>query len=146
MNYYSNSADVPTFNNGRGTPQDYSQPSYGAAPEESWATTNIEVQVVSSNGQKFSDGIHDSVHGVIRELETPTRVVVKLFNGETVTIPLQFLKTVPPQKRDRVKIISGENKNEIGSFLSTSNEDAVVKLPSSALKVIPMKSIAKYVE
>ena len=140
----TNSADVPTGSGGwGGTPQNPSQPTH---PQESWATTNIEVQVVSSNGQKFRDGIHDSVHGVIRELEAPTQVVVKLFNGETAVIPLQFLETVPPQRRDRVKIIGGENKNEIGLFLSTTTQDAVVKLPSSELKVIPMKWIAKYVE
>lgn len=96
------------------------------------------------NGSKFRDGTFDTVHGLIKDIESSHQIIVKLYNGETVTIPSEFLTPVPPEKKDSVKIIGGEYKNQIGSLISVDGLDGVVKL-GVEFKVMSMKLLAKHV-
>ena len=110
-----------------------------------WATTDIEVKIVQSGARKFREGAFDGVHGVIRE-KSARQMVVKLGNGETQSIPVEFLEPVRPEKRNSVKFIGGDYKDGIGTLISMDGEDGVVKLQNgSEFKVVPMKFLGKYV-
>ena len=115
-------------------------------PESSWVTTDIEVKVIPYSGTKYKDGMFDGLHGVIKTLESLVQVHVRLFNGDSMSIPTHFLEIVRPERRNMVKVIQGEFKNQIGSLISVDGSDGVVKLQAgSEFKVMPMNLLAKHV-
>lgn len=116
--------------------------------ELDWITTDIEVKVVPYGNQKFKEGQFDTVTGIIKRIDGPGLALVKLANGEApLTIPADFLEPVAPEKRDAVKIIGGEHREEIGSLIGVDGSDGIVKLTVGAagFKVMPMKDLAKHV-
>jgi transcription elongation factor SPT5 len=101
---------------------------------------------VKYGNRDFKDGSLDGVHGIIRELQASRQMLVKLNNGETCSVPIDFLQPVRPEKRHMVKILDGDSKDKIGSLISVDGADGVVKLLNgSEFKVMPMSILAKYV-
>lgn len=109
---------------------------------QDWITIDIEIKVNS----KASDESLDGIHGVIKEIDRESeQVVVKLYNGDTSTLSADCLELVPPERRDVVKIVGGEYRNQLGVLISVDGLDGVVKLSEgSEIKVLSMAILAKH--
>lgn len=101
---------------------------------------------VNSNNA-FQGGSYDSKTAVITRLEGVANCVISISDGgESLTIPILHLKRVSPMKKDKVKITSGEFKGQVGSLITVSDGEGVVRLESGAdLKVFQMDCLGKFV-
>ncbi|KAJ3277095.1 transcription elongation factor spt5 [Terramyces sp. JEL0728] len=106
---------------------DYNDDEDDGANANSWLTTDIDIQIISKAGRKFSGGAHDSRIGKCTAVHGG-RATIALDSGDTVTVPEEFLAPVVPQKKENFKILSGENKGRIGLLLSIDGQEGVVRI------------------
>ncbi len=106
---------------------------------QDWLSTDIEVRVKSKNEQR----------AVIRRIESSKKRCHIAFIGSRDEQDIDATDLVPvrPEKKDKVKILSGEFSGQVGALIGIDQQDGIVKLSgSSDFKILRMSILAKYVE
>jgi transcription antitermination factor NusG len=108
-------------------------PDSGAAAEDpnKWHVAGIVVTVKSTGKTGTIKSVGDS------------DCQVQLTGGDETTVAKDDLKFVTPEKRDRVVILAGEFKGQVGNLASITGSDGIVKLENYEITVVDMKSLAK---
>ena len=56
------------------------------------------------------------------------------------------VEVVPPAKRDKLMIISGEHKGQQGTLIGIDGDDGIVKLAQTMdITILSLKDLAKYI-
>ena len=112
----------------------------------------IEVEIGRSkkDGSTFEDDKHAGIRGVvvsIRHENSPSEVVlVKPNQSDTdlIDVPSEYLKPIPPQKKDRFKVLGGDYKGQLGYLMGFDGEDSIVQLDSgTSYEIIPTRLLGK---
>ena len=104
----------------------------------------INILVVIQPG--FSDRKYDNQTATCTDVEKHM-AILQLPTGETIRIPDSHLKAVIPEKKDRFKIISGENRGKSGNLLSIDGHEGVVKIDENdEILMMNLDSLAKIAE
>lgn len=113
-----------------------------------WITVQIQVSIKSLPSRIFKDGSLDGQQGSIRQIDPSRRsCIVRLENGEQVSMAPEFLSPVPPEKRQPFKVISGPDREKIGSLLSIDGQEGVVRFDrESQIVMMNLSAMARYVE
>lgn len=114
--------------------------SHETAPE-SRLTDMIEVRILGD----YSGGQYNNETGILREVGNFCDV--ELYSGPRISVPPSFLEAVPPAKKDRIKIIYGENQNALGSLIGIDRNDGIIKTDNDngGIIIVEMSKIGKYV-
>jgi len=110
---------------------------------ESWVTTDIEVRIRSDS---FRGGQFYNSVGVVREVgDTSSKVkILSKADGDTISVPHEFLEPVTPAKKDKIKIIRGEFKGHTGSLIGIDGSDGIVKMEINLdIKILRLDFLAK---
>ncbi|RHZ46310.1 hypothetical protein Glove_627g17 [Diversispora epigaea] len=113
-----------------------------------WLTSDIQVRIIpdKTTGTSFENGQYDNRTGVISVLESPTACIVNLDESQDhCFIEQQFLAPVPPQKKEKIKMIAGDFKGQLGILVGVDGFDGVVKVKGGKdFKIVNMSMMAKY--
>ncbi|CAG8523761.1 11955_t:CDS:10 [Acaulospora colombiana] len=113
-----------------------------------WLTVDIQIRIVpDQRGVSFNKGQYDNRMGVINRLESPTTCLVNLDDSqEQCFIEQKFLEPVQPQKKEKIKMIAGDLKGQLGILVGVDGVDGVVKVKGGKdFKIVNMSMMAKYV-
>eukprot|EP00698_Gefionella_okellyi_P004884 TRINITY_DN14515_c0_g1_i1.p1 TRINITY_DN14515_c0_g1~~TRINITY_DN14515_c0_g1_i1.p1 ORF type:complete len:1077 (+),score=274.28 TRINITY_DN14515_c0_g1_i1:233-3232(+) len=103
--------------------------SYGNVQSQPWHLPGVEVS-------------HSGRTGVITTVDTG--LVGVQFKDQTVmSVAATEVEKVQPQKKDRVKIVSGDHIGKVGTVLNVDGSDRVIKLESGDIKIFTMAELAK---
>jgi len=133
-----NNPQTPNYTPGRtpatpSTPGNVPQTPYSGGYDESiWISAGLEVY--DDNRRK----------GVIREVNGETCIVLIEGRDGSSTYHYSSLEPVRPSMGDRLRVIEGDHKGEIGSLISTSGADAIVRTENGEVAVLVMDSLCKY--
>ena len=109
----------------------------------------------SEYGSKFRGGAFDGQSGTVVQVDAG-KIILKVrlesVPPETFSVPVEFLKPVYPEKRDRVIVTGGELEGRVGQLLTTDeqtlegivnfkNDDQLKDTPS---RVVNLVYLAKY--
>jgi len=73
-------------------------------------------------------------------------IYLRLSTGRDVTVTAEHLLRIPPQKKDKVKVLSGDQKGATGVLIGIDGADAIVKLDQTfVIKILEMDALAKWV-
>ena len=96
---------------------------------------NIQVQVTSQDNRKGK---------IVEVLPDGSYDVQFLDAVQTVTVQYQELELVRPVKKDRVVVISGPEKNAVGTLIGIDGTDGIVKLLSNSdIRILELGRVAK---
>jgi len=112
--------------------------------EGKWCTTDVRVRISTGQGAPYDDMI-----GVIREVnDYDTNCMVELEKSkDRVSVPKASLHLEPPKKKDRVKVLGGEHREEIGLLIGIDGLDGIVKMDeNSDIKILDLGRLGCYVE
>lgn len=104
-----------------------------------WFTTDIEVRVKDSHNDAGLGG----QEGVIRGISGGMCSVFLPMEDRVVTVAGEWLEPVVPVRRDRVKIILGEDRESTGLLMSIDHQDGVVKLDSGDVRMFQLRFLCK---
>ncbi|PIK38073.1 putative transcription elongation factor SPT5 isoform X2 [Apostichopus japonicus] len=106
-----------------------------------WHTADIEVKIKESH--EDDDLIYK--HGVIRGMSGSMCSIYLLDEDRIVDVQCEHLEPVMPTKSDRVKVITGEDRESTGVLINIDGEDGIVKmdLGHSNIKILSLNSLAK---
>jgi transcription elongation factor SPT5 len=111
----------------------------GAHQAHEWQTTGIEVSIKESLPDP---GLRRQI-GIIRNVLVGTCALFLIQEERTVNVPSEHLALVIPRTGDRVKVISGEYREQVGKLASVDGSDGVVDLDNHDIKLFPLASLAK---
>ena len=102
--------------------------------------TGIEVRV----SEDYSTELAGQIGYVVDVGPPTTRVALRSGNRN---IPSRYLEPTVPQKKDRVKILSGDFKYQLGTMSSINNQEACVTMDdgSNDMLILNINSLGKYV-
>lgn len=106
-----------------------------------WQTVDIEVKIKESH----EDANLIYKHGVIRGMSGPMCSIYLLDEDRIVNVQSEHLEPVMPAKTDRVKVITGEDRESTGVLINIDGEDGIVKmdLGQADIKILSLNSLAK---
>ncbi|XP_057297763.1 transcription elongation factor SPT5-like [Hydractinia symbiolongicarpus] len=105
-------------------------------------TTDIEVKIVNN----YHEQRYANKPGVIRAVDEDTVMVVMYDGKENLNLPTSAVEIVQPVKKDRIKFIFGDDKDEIGVLINIDGPDGIIKMePGDQLKILQLHYLAKYV-
>lgn len=141
MNSAVTPAATPGMMGGSGIPMTpayhQSADEYGGAyagGEVTWKMKGVEVEVVAGE-YSGSVGVIASVTGSLCSLDV---------DGRAVSVSLDDVQPVVPEKQDSVIILSGEEAGQTGSLIGTDGSDGIVKVDGgSEIKIYAIASLAK---
>ena len=81
--------------------------------------------------------------GIIRGISGGMCSVFLPAEDRTVTVAGDMLEPVVPVRKDRIKIISGEERESTGQLLSIDHHEGVVKLDSGDMRMFLMRHLCK---
>lgn len=119
--------------------------SKSALSRDEWVTTDIEVRVI----RKFMDGKFEDRICVIKQFEAGKRTSTVLFTDtyESHAIPSEFLTPTVPQRKQKFKVLVGENIGKTGEILSVDGPEGVVKFDgANDIVMMNLNTLAKFVE
>ncbi|KAK3743846.1 hypothetical protein QZH41_011853, partial [Actinostola sp. cb2023] len=116
----------------------------GAGMEEhgpgEWVTTDIEVRV---NLNHEDPQLLDKV-GVIRNVNGNICTVYLYDEKRNISIPAANIDSVEPSKLEKVKVITGDDRECTGTLINIDAEDGIIKMDrTEQLKILPLKHLAK---
>ncbi|KAI8839264.1 hypothetical protein BC829DRAFT_421031 [Chytridium lagenaria] len=166
MGYYPNPSSVPNTGGGGAGPNTPFNPAtpfnpttpYPSTPHASgavaqddlqdWLHPHIEVKIRrAATGLSFENGTYDNQRCVVRSVENARRARVVLGGGE-ISVPIENMEPVKPEKKSSLTVIAGEFKGQNGVLIGTDVADGIVRLNAagSDFRIIPLKYLAKHVE
>ncbi|ETW00422.1 hypothetical protein H310_07056 [Aphanomyces invadans] len=105
--------------------------------EASWMSKGVVVE-------STSPGEHYKAKGVIVSVGHDTCLLD--IRGQTVSIHVDYLNHVTPEKGDNVKILVGDEAGMTGGLIGTDAHDGIVKMDGTAeIKCYPLSQLAKVV-
>jgi len=121
----------------------YTPATPGAAMDQGagdWMTTEIEVRIRETHDDAGVVGLH----GIVRSVSGSLCSVFVRDEDKTVTVACEHLEPVAPQRKDRVKVIFGEDAREqVGVLISVEEDEGVVKLDSGELKMLMLSHLCR---
>ncbi|RHY33829.1 hypothetical protein DYB32_001567 [Aphanomyces invadans] len=103
--------------------------------EASWMSKGVVVE-------STSPGEHYKAKGVIVSVGHDTCLLD--IRGQTVSIHVDYLNHVTPEKGDNVKILVGDEAGMTGGLIGTDAHDGIVKMDGTAeIKCYPLSQLAK---
>jgi transcription elongation factor SPT5 len=113
--------------------------------DEPWATEGIEVRV----SEAYRGGQYSQATAVITSAGRDScRVALRDRDGndlDSLPIPSSYLEPVVPAKKDRVKVIRGELKGNVGLLVGIDGSDGIVKMePNLDIKLLALPLLARY--
>src|SRR5262249_17782468 len=116
-----------------------------------WPIEDIEIRVVKDRrtNRVFENSQHDGQRGRIVKVMPKRKVaIVHLYSFEseddTLSIAWDFLEPVRPEKKQRTKIIGGEDRGKAGSLIGVDGQDGIVKLDEGKeFRVFTMNLVGK---
>lgn len=105
-----------------------------------WYTPDIEVMIADS----YEDtGLHGKI-GIVRGV-TPGMCSLFMSHEErTINVLAEHLRPVRPGKKDKVKVILGDDIESTGELLSIDDNDCVVKMDQSKdIKMMPISFLCR---
>ena len=141
MNSSATPAATPGMMGGNGVPvtpafnQDANDSVGGpASGEVTWKMKGVEVEVIAGE-QNGSVGAITGVSGNSCSLDV---------DGRVITVSLNDVRPVMPEKQDTVIILSGDEAGTRGSLIGTDASDGIVKVDGgSEIKIYAIASLAK---
>jgi len=121
------------------TPQTH----FDEEPEQNqWLTTDIEVKIVND----YTDQRIANKHGATRAVDGDMVMVYIYDEKETFNVNADSLELVAPNKMDRVKFISGDNKGATGLLYNIDCDAGIIKMDRSEkqLDMLPLHFLAKF--
>ncbi len=105
-----------------------------------WMTKGVVVQVTSGEFYN-SEGVIVSVQYSNTDHQHTCTLNIR---GQIVTVAVDSVNHVIPEKNDNVKILVGEEVGKTGSLIGTDPPDGIVKMDGSAeIKIYPLNHLAK---
>ena len=108
-------------------------------------TTDIEVKISND----FEDAKFAGKTAVLRILGNDDTANVTVYDTkESVSVPTSAIEVVTPAKKDRIKFISGDDKDDTGMLINIDGPDGIIKMdqqPEQSLKILQLHYLAKYV-
>jgi len=108
-------------------------------------TTDIEVKISND----FEDAKYAGKIAVLRIIGNDDTVNVTVYDTkEKVSLPTSAIEVVTPAKKDRIKFISGDDKDDTGMLINIDGPDGIIKMdqqPEQSLKILQLHYLAKYV-
>ncbi|TPX32226.1 hypothetical protein SmJEL517_g04657 [Synchytrium microbalum] len=109
----------------------------------SWASAGLEVTFVARNNTTYGNGQYAQTVGAIEAVESPYATVRILSTSEVLPqVPIEYLAFVKPGKGDHVRVITGENIDQVGKLVTIDGPDAVVRMPTG-MNIIRLDDLAK---
>ncbi|GMF09296.1 unnamed protein product [Phytophthora lilii] len=141
MNSAATPAATPGMMGGNGVPmtpafnQDMNDSAGGPANGEvTWKMKGVEVEVIAGE-HNGSVGAITSVSGGSCSIDV---------DGRVITVSLNDVRPVVPEKQDTVIILSGDEAGTRGSLIGTDASDGIVKVDGgSEIKIYAIASLAK---
>ncbi|KAA0192293.1 hypothetical protein HAZT_HAZT006833 [Hyalella azteca] len=106
---------------------------------QDWQSVDIEVKIRATHDDP---GLSGQV-GVIRSITGGNCSVFLPEEERVVNINGEHLEPVVPVQGDRVKVIFGEDREQMGSLLSIDNNEGVVNMDHSDLKMLQLRYLCK---
>lgn len=107
-------------------------------------TTDIEVKIADD----FEDSKFAGKKGVIRAMADDSVTVIVFDGKESTNLPASSVEVVTPAKKDRIKFISGDDKDDTGVLINIDGPDGIIKMDQQAeqsLKILQLHYLAKYI-
>ncbi|KAK9768889.1 transcription elongation factor spt5 [Basidiobolus ranarum] len=117
--------------------------------DQDWATRDIHVRIVSNRhtGQKYQAGNFDQQSARIRYVNRGGESCDIVLEGsnDKLSLPVDYIEPVKPNKRDKIKVMGGEFKGQVGTLIGIDGQDGIVKLEGGKdFKILNMNGLAKY--
>lgn len=110
------------------------------AANENWPLPGIEVVMLDS----FEDGQYIGQPGYIRSVSGMITTVWLYEEKREFECQAYQMKPVVPMKQDKVVIITGNRRGNLGQLINIDNDDGIVKAAkSSELRILKLDSLAK---
>ncbi|XP_031557165.1 transcription elongation factor SPT5-like [Actinia tenebrosa] len=110
-----------------------------AGPGE-WVTTDIEVRI---NMNHEDPQLLDNT-GVVRNVNGNICTVYLFDEKRDISIPASNIDSVEPSKLEKVKVITGDDRECTGTLINIDNDDGIIKMDKTEqLKILPLKYLAK---
>lgn len=81
--------------------------------------------------------------GVVRGAAGAGGVPFALPDDRVILVPPEMLEPVPPQRNDRVRVIAGEDRDQVGHLISIENQEGVVKFGADDIKIMQLRHLCK---
>ena len=103
-----------------------------------WLQVDLEVRFLADAFQGLTGFVTEIFNqGHSADVMCPDR-------NQSVTVDASKVEPVPPSKRDRCMLISGEKRGQFGKLIGMDHDDAIVKLDSDEdFTIEPFKSLCK---
>ena len=100
--------------------------------------------MISGDLPDVQKGQLGSIHSV--DYDTRKCKINLSVNGKTVEVSFDDIEAIRPSKKDNVKIMYGQYRDELGSLIGVDSHDGIVRLrnDSSGFKILSMSSVGKY--
>lgn len=105
-------------------------------------TTDIEVQIAND----YHDQRYANKRAVVKAVDGENATVHLYDSKETLILSNSSLEIVTPAKKDKVKFIAGDDKDDTGVLISIDGPDGIIKMDrADSLKILQLHFLAKYV-
>jgi len=105
-------------------------------------TTDIEVKIAND----YHDQRHANKRAVIRSIDDEVATLQFYDSKDSAKVSTTALEIVKPNKKDRVKFVSGADKDDTGTLISIDGLDGIIKMDrDESLKMLQLDYLAKYV-
>ncbi|ORY05248.1 transcription elongation factor Spt5 [Basidiobolus meristosporus CBS 931.73] len=117
--------------------------------DQDWATKDIQVRVVSNRhtGQKYQAGGYDQQSARIRYVNRGGESCEIVLDGsnDKLSLPVDYIEPVKPNKNDKIKVMGGEFKGQVGTLIGIDGQDGIVKLEGGRdFKILNINGLAKF--
>ncbi|KAL4704654.1 hypothetical protein ACJJTC_013438 [Scirpophaga incertulas] len=108
------------------------------APAPDWWSPDVEVRV-----RAHEDAALAGQAGVLRGVSGGTCAVYLPREDRVLSLPAHLLEPVVPQSGDRVKVVAGEDREQVGQLISIENQEGVVKFGTDDIKIMQLRHLCK---
>lgn len=104
-----------------------------------WCTTDIVVKIKTNEDSDLS-----GQQGIIRTVNSGVCSVFLIEEDRVVTVQSSNLEPIPPRAKDMFKVLSGDQRDQMGQVVSIAGREAIVRLNNSnEPSMLPLQSLCK---
>lgn len=106
-------------------------------------TTDIEVRIAND----YQDQRYANKLAVVRALDGDMVALTVYDDKSSLNLTADNLEIVRPAKKDKVKIVTGDDKDDTGVLINIDGPDGIIKMDQAdqQLKMLQLEFLAKYV-